>query len=137
MLLVIKFGKTGAYLDGSGLPTSVQAWNFLPLWMNGKTHLEGNTSPASVMHWSVREAHLRVLLKSPSSKAPSTRAAEAVHSRLIPLEDSTMNWCRPANLRVPSDEVPPKEEVFWYMNDEVNFYSLVQPFSLMSFKTTP
>ena len=48
--------------------------------MNGKTHLVGKTSPKSVRHWSAKAEQLRVLLMSPSSKAPSTRAAEAVHS---------------------------------------------------------
>ena len=88
----------------------MQAWNFLPLWMNGKTHLVGKTSPKSVRHWSAKAEQLRVLLMSPSSKAPSTRAAEAVHSRLIPFEDEILNWCCPANLRVPNDEVPPKNK---------------------------
>ena len=51
----MRFWKSGCslkikYLDGSGLPMSVQARNFLPLWMKGKTHLAGKTSPESVRH---------------------------------------------------------------------------------------
>lgn len=80
-----------AYFVGSGLPASVQAWNSRPLWTKGKTHLAGKTSPESVRHWSSTAEQLRVLFKTPSSKVPSTRAAEAVHSMLIPFEDVAMN----------------------------------------------
>ena len=126
-----------AYLDGSGLPTSVQAWNFLPLWMKGKTHFEGKTSPESVRHWSSTAEQFRVFFKTPSSKALSTRAAEAVHSMLISFEDAMVNWCRPANWRVPCDEAPPKEQALQNIEHRNNYLSPLRPFSFISFKTTP
>ena len=88
---------------------SVHAWNSLPLWTKGKTLFAGKMSPESVKHWSSTAEQTRVLLKTPSSKAPWTKTTDAVHCRLIPSEDAILNWCLPAKWRVFSEDVPPKE----------------------------